>query len=116
MTVDKHEHGGKWGLKPTAIGKTRNVFIRYPTIEKVLIYGSRAKGGYRPGSDIDLTILGGLTWSELQAIELALDELLLPYKFDLSLYSHIDNDSLKNHILRVGQFFYRRNAAPETGQ
>jgi predicted nucleotidyltransferase len=96
----------RFGLKPEVIEKLLLVFQRYPKVEKILIYGSRAMGNYRPGSDIDLTIKGKqLQWNDLQSIELEIDELLLPYKIDLSLYHQIDNKELIDHIERWGVKF-----------
>ena len=91
----------RFGLMPDVIDKLHQVFQRYPKVEEVLIYGSRAMGNYRPGSDIDLTLKGSqLQWNDLQSIESEIDELLLPYKVDLSLYDHIDNEELIDHIDR----------------
>jgi len=98
-----------FGLRPSAIEKVRAVFSRHPEVERVILYGSRAKGNYRPGSDIDLTICGeSVTLSQLLRIEHELDELLLPYKIDLSLHHKIDNPHLLEHIKRVGQLFYEK--------
>lgn len=94
------------GLELSVIKKIRGVFDGYPQIEKVLLYGSRAKGNYRPGSDIDLTLIGEqLTMSHLMQIENELDELLLPYKIDLSLFHEIESRELTDHIRRVGVVF-----------
>ncbi len=96
-----------FGLKKTAIDSIHGVFSRYPYIEKVVIYGSRAKGNYRNGSDIDLTLFGkDLTYEQLNRIETELDDLLLPYSIDLSLFKHIDATELIDHINRVGKVFY----------
>ena len=71
------------------------------------MYGSRAKGNYRPGSDIDLTLKGrGINLEQLNAISNDLDDLLLPYTFDLSIFHHITNRELLGHIERVGKVFY----------
>jgi predicted nucleotidyltransferase len=97
------------GLPEPAIEAIQQVFIGLPAIEEALLYGSRAKGNYRPGSDIDLTLKGEqLTYDDLLDIELALDNLLLPYKIDISLYRQLDNPALTEHIARVGKPFYRR--------
>ena len=75
------------------------------------MYGSRAKGNYRIGSDIDLTIIGtDIDLSKLNEIENRLDDLMLPYSFDISVFSHIKNDGLLDHIKHVGKEFYiKRN-------
>ncbi len=98
-----------FGLKKTTIDGINGVFSRYLNIEKVVIYGSRAKGNYRNGSDIDLTLFGkDLTYEQLNRIETELDDLLLPYSIDLSLFEHIDATDLIHHINRVGKLFYSR--------
>ncbi len=98
-----------FGLDEQVISKIRSIFADTPAVEQVIIYGSRAKGDYRPASDIDLTIIGSaMKWEDLQAIELKIDDLLLPYKTDLSLYDQIDNENLIEHIKRAGKVFYER--------
>lgn len=98
-----------FGLKDSTIDKINSVFAGYPEIERVVIYGSRAKGNFRSGSDIDLTIVGDVTHVQRLRIEQALDDLLLPYKIDLSLLREIDNRQLLDHIDRVGHVFYQRS-------
>jgi predicted nucleotidyltransferase len=73
------------------------------------IYGSRAKGSFRPGSDIDLSLFGeALTAQDLLQIDREIDALDLPYKVDLSLFAEIDDPALRAHITRVGQVLYQR--------
>ena len=99
----------KYGLKSETLSKINRVFAHYPNIDKVLLYGSRAKGNYRPGSDIDLALVGPrLTLKQLNRVGLELDDLLLPYQFDLALYHHIKTPALLDHINRVKQVFYCR--------
>lgn len=97
-----------FGLNEKTIQQINSVFGSFPEINKVILYGSRAKGNYRINSDIDLTIIGEISFSQLLKIELLLDDLLLPYKIDLSNYKNIDNPELKNHINRVGIDFYSK--------
>lgn len=106
-----NDKGRLFGLKTSVIEQINRVFSDHPKIEQVLIYGSRAKGNYLPGSDIDLVIQGNpLTLSQLMRIENELDDLLLPYKIDLSQLCNIDNDDLVDHINRVGKVFYLRRS------
>jgi predicted nucleotidyltransferase len=99
----------QYGLKQETLKKITDVFARYEQVEEVVIYGSRAKGNYKPGSDIDLTLKGReLDLKILNKLSLDLDDLLLPYTFDLSIFSHIANPEFLDHIERVGQVFYRR--------
>ncbi len=100
-----------FGLKEHTIEAIQNCFRQYEGIEQVVIYGSRAKGNYKRGSDIDLTIVGNLNFSQLLKLEIELDDLLLPYIIDLSLKSNISNPDLLNHIDRVGKIFYDKSSA-----
>lgn len=94
------------GLNNSDIEKIRNVVALYPQVEKVILYGSRAKGTFKPASDIDLTLVGTkLNLSIQQKIEGELDDLMLPYKFDISIYHQISNKELIEHIERVGKTF-----------
>ncbi|UFH35759.1 nucleotidyltransferase domain-containing protein [Flavobacterium acetivorans] len=99
----------KYGLLNEDIAKIKEVFENFPEIKSAILYGSRAKGNYRSDSDIDLTLEGsGLSLSKIFEIEMSLDDLLLPYKIDLSVKSKIENQSLLNHIDRVGVVFWER--------
>lgn len=95
------------GLNPEVWERIVTVFSRYPQISEAILYGSRAKGTYQPGSDIDLSLKGDqLNLPILNKISNELDELLLPYMIDLSIYSQIKNHDLLDHIDRVGQAIY----------
>ena len=101
----------KFGLKSKTIDAINRVFGEFPKIRRVVIYGSRALGSYRNASDIDLTIIDeNLDFQEFLLIESMLDELLLPWKTDLSQLRKITNPELIDHIMRVGQDFYVREA------
>ena len=100
----------KTGLKDNDIERIRNILSNFPQIEKALLYGSRAKGNYKPASDIDLTLMGNNIDLTLQwKLEMELDDLLLPYKFDISIYNTINNPEFKNQIDRTGIVFYETN-------
>ncbi len=99
-----------FGLKPSVVIQMNAVFAAFPQVEQAILYGPRAKGNFRDGSDIDLCLIGDtLTMAILLKIENALDDLLLPYKIGLSLHHHLDNAELLTHILRVGVIFYQRD-------
>jgi predicted nucleotidyltransferase len=101
----------QYGLSAEAIAKIRSVFSKYEKVQRAVLYGSRAKGNYRQGSDIDLTLEGPeLTTADLLRIEGELDELLLPYKIDLSLFSQIENPDLRDHIERIGKVFFAKRS------
>jgi len=99
----------KYGLKEDEINAIQAVFSDFPQIEKVILYGSRAKGTYKIGSDIDITLIGNeLDLTLLNTLELKLDDLYLPYKFDISILRQISNPDLVEHIERLGVDFYKR--------
>jgi len=99
----------RFGLDESVIAALNSVFATCPQIERVILYGSRAKGTYRNGSDIDLTIVGDdVTHDQLLSLANQLDDLLLPYKIDLSLQRQIENSDLLEHIRRVGVVFFAR--------
>jgi uncharacterized protein len=76
-------------------------------IRQIILYGSRAKGTARPGSDIDLCLDGdALSLGEQDELEAAIDDLLLPWKVDITVRQQIDNSDLIAHIERVGVRLY----------
>ncbi|GAB1534716.1 nucleotidyltransferase domain-containing protein [Geovibrio sp. ADMFC3] len=96
-----------YGLSDETVQKIQNVFAEFPQVLKAVLYGSRAKGNYKTGSAIDLTLFGTeLNLQIQQKIEHRIDDLLLPYSVDLSVYNDISNEDLKEHINRVGITFY----------
>lgn len=99
-----------FGLTDETIIAICAVLTTCPAIESAILYGSRAMGTHKPGSDIDLTLTGNnLTQSDIAEIAIGLDDLLLPYQIDLSILNEIDNPDLRAHINRVGKPFYRKN-------
>lgn len=107
-----------FGLKDKVIEQIQNIFSHYETIESAIIYGSRAKGNYTPGSDIDLTFTGeGLTLSNsVYPVMDEIEDLLLPYTFDISILASIENQELIDHINRVGKVFYRKDSLTKTSK
>ena len=103
----------KYGLSQSTIQKICAVLSRYPQVEKAILYGSRAKGTYKNGSDIDLTLRGGaeLSLNVIYKILHDLDELLLPYTIDLSIFDDIGDPDVIEHIQRVGITFYDKSEA-----
>jgi predicted nucleotidyltransferase len=100
---------GCYGLSQENIRKIITVFAQFHEIDEAVLYGSRAKGNYKAGSDVDLALKGErLNLKLLNSISLAIDDLLLPYNFDLSIYHHISNQELLDHIQRVGKMFYKK--------
>jgi predicted nucleotidyltransferase len=101
----------KYGLPQSVVQKICAILRRYPQVEKAILYGSRAKGNYKNGSDIDLTLRGGadLSLNVIYKILDDLDELLLPYTIDLSIFNDISDHDVIEHIRRVGVVFYDKS-------
>ena len=102
----------KYGLTDEQWNKIKSVMASNSRVSRVLLYGSRAKGNYKPFSDVDITLVGDeLTHEDLNRIILAIDDLLLPYQFDISLFHALKNAELINHINRRGVVIYERETS-----
>ena len=101
-----------FGLSDTVIDDLKGIFKQYPNIEEVLIFGSRAKGNYLEGSDIDLALIGeGLTFDTIMDIIIKIEDLELLYKVDILNYMEKRGTPIGDHIDRVGQLFYKKDMA-----
>ena len=101
------------GLSADTVERIVSVLTHHPEINKAVLYGSRAKWNYRNGSDIDLTLFGdGINFSLLTQLDNELDDLLLPYKFDISQFAILTHPELIEHIRRVGVVFYEKQPLP----
>jgi predicted nucleotidyltransferase len=99
---------GKFGLSEKLLKSMEDIFKLKPQVERVLIYGSRAKGNYSKGSDIDITIVAPeMNFSEYLRLYSMLEDLEIPYRLDVTKYEMLE-DNIKEHIRRVGQEIYNR--------
>lgn len=99
-----------FGLTEKQITQIKDELKAYPEIEKVLLFGSRAKGTEREGSDMDLALIGENISHKIHLnLKSALNNLELPFTFDTVTYSSIKELALKDHIDRVGITFYKRS-------
>ena len=97
-----------FGLDEKTCQRVLGVFKKYPSIQKAVIFGSRALGTYRPQSDIDIAIFGETGAGLEGRLRQDLDALSTPYLFDVVHYSLIENEQLKEHIDRRGKMFYEK--------
>ena len=99
-----------YGLSDTVITDICSVFRRFPNIDKVLIFGSRAKGNFiQKGSDIDLAAVGeNITFNQLMDINIQIEDLGLLYKVDVVDYNKNVGTPIGEHIDRVGLLFYEK--------
>jgi predicted nucleotidyltransferase len=100
----------RFGLTETDMETITTVLSNKPVVDKAIIFGSRAKGNYKPGSDVDIALKGNdLTFDDVAGISYLLnEETSMPYKFDLLNYHTVKEPELKEHIDRVGIEFYSR--------
>ena len=100
------------GLSEKTIDFIKNVFKKYPEIEIVKIFGSRAMGNYKHNSDIDLALFVKEINDDLEAkVLFELEDLPMPYKFDVKFYENITNENLKKHIDDYGEIFYEKGVS-----
>ena len=96
------------GLSDATLATVQAILASCPAVETAIVYGSRAKGNFSMGSDIDLTLVGAaLTQDMLSHLVGQFEESNLPYQVDLSILRDIDNPSLREHVERVGKVIYQ---------
>ena len=95
-----------FGLSTEVLAAITTCLQQHPEIVWAKIYGSRAKGTYQRGSDIDIAFSSSTDCSA-DLLE-ALDNLPTPYLFDVTHYDSLKQEGLKTHIDRVGVVFYER--------
>lgn len=99
-----------FGLSQPIIDRIVETISHHKEVEKAIIYGSRAKGSYKNGSDIDVTLVGGeeLNIDVLYKIMGEIDDLLLPYTFDLSIFHLVTDRDVIEQINRIGKILYSK--------
>ena len=98
-----------YGLTKTDLEEIIHILESNNCIEEVILFGSRAKGNFKNGSDIDIALKGDkLKLDDLLNLSLDLDELYLPYKIDMIIYHNIDIQGLIDHIRRIGITLFKR--------
>jgi len=97
-----------FGISDSDLAYIVSALAKFDEIERASIFGSRAKGTHKPGSDIDIALYGDRvnfdTISKLHS--LLEDESPMPYRFDIVDYSHLTHENLKSHIDRIGIEIY----------
>lgn len=99
----------QYGLNQSDITNIISVLQQNEKITKIILFGSRAKGNFRAGSDIDLALIGvDLKLNDIIDATIEIEKLNLPYKFDLIIYNRIQENDLIEHIDRVGIVLYNK--------
>jgi uncharacterized protein len=97
-----------FGLSTTERELICGVLVHHSEVTEARIFGSRAKGNFQPSSDIDLAVLGNISLHTLAAIAGELEDLPMPYLFDIEAYDSIRYQPLRDHIDRIAKSFYVR--------
>ena len=99
-----------FGLSSTATEQIRKILREFPDIEMASIYGSRAMGNYKKGSDVDLAIFGSSLKPDtpLGLSRRLNQEAPLPYHFDVTDMRRLDNSDLRHHIQTHGKHLYEK--------
>jgi len=100
----------EYGLSDRTLNTLDSIFRAYPGIREAVLYGSRAKGKYRKGSDIDLSLKIDETFTHTDLLHITgdFDDSDMPYFVDVLIYDRLSNLDLKAHIDRVGKVLYQR--------
>jgi predicted nucleotidyltransferase len=100
----------RYGLSDYTLQTLDALFQKHSGIKEAVLYGSRAKGTYRPGSDIDITLHTDETFTYNDLLYLAgeAEDSDMPYFVDISVFDKLQNPDLKAHIQRVGKTLYSR--------
>ena len=99
----------QFGLTARDMQTFEGIFMKYPEVEEVHLFGSRAKGNYKKGSDVDLAIMNsGFSESSLLQLKSDFEDSSLPYSIDIINFSTLKHKELLDHIQRVGILFYKR--------
>jgi predicted nucleotidyltransferase len=99
-----------YGLAESDIQNVIALLRQNQKIEKIILFGSRAKGTFNSGSDVDIAIIGNsVCLNDVLDATIEIEKLNLPYKFDLIVYDRINEEALKEHIDRVGVVLYKKS-------
>lgn len=101
-----------FGLSQQNIDALCSILSHVPSVHEAIIYGSRARGDYRPQSDIDLALLGeSISSRDLTKMFFMIDDLLLPYTVDLCVLSEVRNEKLVHNIQNEGKVLYKSSSS-----
>jgi len=100
----------KFGLRDSDLAEINSILGRFPEIDSAKIFGSRAMGTHRPGSDVDIALFGAGVGLETVAKvhDLLEEQSRMPYLFDVVDFTHLKHQPLRDHIDRVGIVIYFR--------
>ena len=100
----------RFGLRSSDLEDIIKTLKQFDNIYEAIIFGSRAKGNYKHGSDVDIAIKGDIDFKTVTHLSYLLnEESLMPYKFDILNYGGTHHYDLKEHIDRIGISIYQKD-------
>jgi uncharacterized protein len=113
MSSEKKIEIGLGGLRADDVKTIIDILQQHSLVEEALLFGSRAKGNYKNGSDVDIALKGeNIDWDTISHVSYLLnEETIMPYKFDVLNYHETDK-SLVEHIDRAGIVFFKQQKVP----
>ncbi|RLD28234.1 MAG: nucleotidyltransferase domain-containing protein [Bacteroidetes bacterium] len=104
----------KYGLIDSDLNNVISILLKNQKIDEIILFGSRAKGNFKEGSDIDIALKGAtLKLIDIIDVTIEIDSLLLPYKFDLIIFDRINEKALIDHINRIGIVLFSKKNQEE---
>ena len=98
----------QFGLRESDLENIIGILSQFDAVKEAILFGSRAKGNYRHGSDVDIALKGDIDFGTIARLSYLLNqESMMPYKFDLVNYSRTKHKDLKDHIDRIGVSIYQ---------
>jgi len=106
----------QYGLSDYTLATLKGIFSKYQSIKEVILYGSRAMGNYKNGSDIDISLKtdSSFDFDKLLLISRDFYDSDMPYLVDVSIYDKINSENLLAHIERHGKVLYSTHSTIST--
>ena len=103
----------RFGLREGDLSEIVHIVSEEPAVREAWIFGSRAKGTHRIGSDVDIALVGEaiLPQTVTRIRSMLNEETRMPYHFDVVAMNAVDSAGLREHIHRIGICMYRRGEA-----
>ena len=104
MKLAEQNKKNEFGIDAETLRRLSEILLSDQKVSKALIFGSRSKGDFQKGSDIDIALSGSkISIEDILSMKIRLEQLMLPYTVDLIRFENISNQELKEHIKRVGK-------------
>ena len=93
------------GIKPRVLNEIYDI-AKENNVEKLFLFGSRARGDYKPTSDIDLAFIGGNSSNFILSVD---EDTYTLLKFDIIDLSKPVDQKIKESIENEGILIYEKS-------